>query len=126
MSRYRKWYATVWLLSIIGVGSYDSTSLTSTFFAGVSAGVSSPSSSRALFLIDGGASSLLPAVAGGSVMLWFRFFSPFSTASGASSEVLDDTWSLIGVSAGVLDCGLGSSSEPGVEVRILGTPLRVY
>ena len=103
----------------------DSTSLKSTFFAGFSAAVSS-SSSRALFLFDDGASSLLPAVAGASVMLWFRVFSPFPIAVGASSEGLEVTLSLTGVSAGVLDCGLASSPEPGVEVRILGTPLGDY
>ena len=124
MSRYREWYAAIWLLSIAGAEIYDAASLTSTFFAGFSAGVSS--SSRALLLVDEGASSLLPAVAGGSVMLWFRLFSPFSIALGASSEVLDNTCSMTGVSAGVLDCGLASSPESGVEVRILGTPLRVY
>ena len=105
--------------------NHDSTSLTSTFFAGFSAGVSS-SPSRALFLVDEGASSLLPAVAGASVMLWFRVFSPFSVALGASSEVLEITLSLTRVSVGVLDCGLASSPESGVEARILGTPLRVY
>lgn len=100
-------------------------SFTSTFFAGFSAGVSS-SSSRSLFLVDDGASSLLPAVAGVSAMFWFRFFSLFSITLGASSEVLEDIWSLTGVSAGVLDSGLASLPESGFDVRILGTPLRVY
>lgn len=58
-------------------------------------------------------------------MLWFKVFSPFSISLGASSEGLEVDLSLTGVSAGVIDCGLASSSEPGVEVRILGTPLRV-
>ena len=56
-------------------------------------------------------------------MLWFRVFSLFSIALRASSEGLEITLSLTGVSAGVVDCGLASSPEPGVEVRILGTPL---
>lgn len=59
-------------------------------------------------------------------MLWFRVFSPFSIALGASSEGLEVTLSLTGVSAGVFDCGLASSPESGVEARILGTPLSVY
>ena len=99
--------------------------MTLTFLAGFSTTISS-SSSRALFLVDDGASSLLPAVAGASVMLWFRVFSPFSIVLGASSEGLEVTLSLTGVSVGVLDCGLASSPEPGVEVLILGTPLRIY
>ena len=82
--------------------NYDSTSLTSTFLAGFSAVVSS-ASSRVLFKVDAGASSLLPAVAGASVLLWSRVFAPFSVALGASSDVLEGTWSLTGVSAGVLD-----------------------
>ena len=59
-------------------------------------------------------------------MLWFRVFSPFSIAVGVSSEGTEVTLSLTGVSAGVLGCGLASSPEPGVEVRILGTPLGEY
>ena len=60
-------------------------------------------------------------------MLWFRVFpSPFSIVLGASSEGLEIALSLSGGSAGVLDCGLASSPESGVEARILGTPLRVY